>query len=203
MQKEKSNLKVLCDLIDPEDSGDEGSETQYEMSMLYSKMYDLLEIHSYFGTTDFKSVYMSTINDIKEQDFKNQRTLCLRLLEKIFELYEYEFPQTPDLYSQEDLNKIYELVEFLDFNNEMFLVGVWNGLGKKNILNINLEVFFYGNRVNILRLLEQITNNSLLYDKDSLINIFLNSCRKEILTKIFIDMTEKMKAEITLKLMEL
>jgi len=202
MQEEKSNLKVLCDTIDPEDSGDEGSETQYEISLGYSAMYDLLEIHSYFGTPEFKEIYMSSINDIKEQNVKNQATLCLRLLDKIFELYEYEFPQTPILNSQEDLNRVYDLVEFLEFNNEMFLVSVWHALGKKNIMQLDLDIFFYGNKVNMLRLLEQMTNNSLLYDENSLINEFLNSCHKEALTRIFIKMTKRMRVEITSKLME-
>jgi len=202
MQEEKSNLKVLCDMIDPEDSGDEGSETQYEISLGYSDMYDLLEIHSYFGTPNFKSIYLSSINDIKEQNVKNQATLCLRLLDKIFELYEFEFPQTPILNSQQDLNRVYELIEFLEFDNENFLVSVWDSFGKKNIVSLDLDIFFYGNKVNILKLLEQITNNSLLYDQNSLVNEFLNSCHKEALIKIFIKMTSRMRVEITSQLMK-
>jgi len=202
MQDEKSNLKILCDTIDPEDSGDEGTETQYEIGMLYADMYDLAEIPTYFGTPDFQSIYMSSINDIKEQNIKNQGTLCIQLLEKIREVYEYEFPETPILNSQEDMNKVYELVEFLEFSNLTFLVNVWTSLGVKNVLKIDLEIFFYGNKDNIHKLLEQITNNSLLYDKNSLVNKFLNSCYKEALTRIFIKMTRRLKVEITSNIME-
>jgi len=200
--KEESNLKVLCDTIDPEDSGDEGSETQFEIGSQYANMYDLLDLHTHFGEDDFQSIYMSSINDIKEQNIKNQATLCLRLLEKIYEIYEYEFPESPVLNSQSDLNEVYNLVEFLEFNNEQFLVGVWSGLKVKNLVKLDLDIYFYGNKDNILKLLEQITNNSLLYKNDSLVNKFLNSCYKEALTRIFIKMTRRLKIEITSKLME-
>jgi len=202
MKQEESNLKILCDTIDPEDSGDEGSETQFEIGMQYADMYDLLDLHTHFGEDDFQSIYMSSINDIKEQNIKNQATLALKLLDKIFEIYEYEFPETPILNSQEDINKVYELVEFLEFNNERFLVGVWNDLKVKNLIKLDLDIHFYGNKDNILKLLEQITNNSLLYNKNSLVNKFLNSCYKEALTRIFIKMTRRLKVEITYNLME-
>lgn len=202
MQEEQSNLKVLCDTIDPEDSGDEGSETQYEIGMLYSDMYDLSEIPTYFGTPDFMSIYLSSIDSIKIQYIKNQATLCMKLLDKIYEIYEYDFPETPTLNSQSDLNRVYDLVEFLEFDNEQFLINVWKSFNIKNLVKLDLDIFFYGNKDNINKLLEQITNNSLLYDKNSLINKFLNSCYKEALTKIFIKMTRRFKVEITSKLLE-
>ena len=202
MQKEQQNLKTLCDIIEIEPTDEEGSETQYDVGIKFSHEYDLLEIHTNFGNDNFKEIYLDAISRVKLLSLPIQMTLCRKLLNKVTEVYDFIFPEQIVLVNQNDMNSVFELVEFLQFDNLQFMINVWKAFNVKNIMNIDVEVFMTRNDDVNERLLEQITNNSLMYSKKSLINIFLNTCEADWLLFMFVDMTEKNKAMITVNLMK-
>jgi len=202
MQNEQQNLKTLCDIIDPEPSGDDDRDTQYDVGVVFSDQYDLLEIHTYFGLDEFMEIYTSTINGVRQQELQIQATLCSLLLEKIENVYDFSFDTHITLLRQRDLDKVYDLAEFLQYNNLKFITGIWKSFGLKNIVSLDVEDFFTSNKDNFQKLIEQITNRSLMYSKDSLINHFLNICNKEISLFMITQMTNKWRIEISANLMK-
>lgn len=201
MQNEQQNLKTLCTIIDPEPPSDEGQETQYEVGMGYADQYDLLEVHTYFGEDEFMNIFNSSINNIRKQELKIQATLCNALIDKLWDIYEFVFPENIPLYNQDEIDKVYELVEFLQYNNLIFITNIWKAFNINNILKIDVVKFFTENKDNYQKLLEQITNMSIIFRKDSLISSFLNICNKDTVLIMIVHMTKKWKVEITANLM--
>ena len=200
MRKEDQNLKTLCNIISPEPTDDEGAETQYEAGMEFSDEYDLLEMHTNFGNDDYKEIYNSVINKIRVFKLPIQMTLCKKLIEKLYETYSFEFRQNIDLVTQDDMDQVYKLVEFLQFDNLRFATTIWKSFNIKNLMGIDLEQYFFINKEVKQKLIEQITNNSLMY-KNTLINEFLTTCEGDQLVLIFFNMTEKNRANISVNLM--
>ena len=201
MREEQQDLKTLCNIIEVEPTDNEGEETQYDIGIQYSDQYDLLQLHTYFGTYEFKENYLVNINNVRQQGIPQQASLCRELLDKIDTIYGFTFPQTPSLLIQNDLDKVYELSAFLHFNYLEFASSVWKSFRVNSIMNIDVKNYF-NNRDNINKLLEQITNNSLLYDEDSLINKFLNYCDRDNILRMFIYMSNNSKVEISTNLMK-
>ena len=202
MKRNDQDLKTLCDIISPENPDDDPNETQYHYSVDNSEQYNLLQIHTYFGNINFKEIFLLYINDIKNQLLSNQRTLCLKLLDRLKVDYEYEFPDNIPLINQNDINIFYDFISFFEFDNVKFLSMVWSTFRIKNLLKLNIRNFIFSNKETVDKLLEQITNNSLLYESNSLINKFLNSAMKNVLIKWFIKKSIINKINITIKLNE-
>jgi len=201
LRQEQQDLKTLCNIIDIEPTDNEGEETQFDIGEQYSNQYDLLQLYTYFGTEDFKENYLININNIRNQTIPQQASLCRELLDKIDTIYGFTFPQTPKLLIQNDLDKVYDLSAFLHFDYLEFVENVWKSFRVNSIMNIDIKDYF-SNKSNINKLLEQITNNSLLYDEDSLINKFLNFCDRDNILRMFIYMSNKSKVEISTNLMK-
>ena len=200
MLDEQQNLKTLCNIIDPEPSGDDNLETQFDVGVLYAEQYDLLELSTFFGTEEFMKIYNSVINDIRQQELKIQASICNALLEKIEIIYDFIFPIRVSLLIQYDMDRVYNLVKFLQFDNLDFITNIWKSFNIKNVLTMDVDLFFE-NQSRVKKLVEQMTNLSLLYDSDTLINNFLNFCDKDTAIFTIKIMTKSLKNEITSNLM--
>ncbi len=190
------NTKILMGYsVSPLEMDDEDLEGQQEDASI---QYDMLELIDSIGEPDFKSVYISVINDIKQLSISAQMVVCRKILVKVNEVYEYEFLPHPDLDHQLEMNNVYQLLEFLNYDYISFLADVWKFL-KVNLKGLDLEIFCNRNGNKIISEIEdQIESRDL----SELITIFLRTYNKDGMIKWFRQVTEKSRMLIVLRIME-
>ena len=149
-----------------------------------------------------KENFLVNINDIRQQRLYDQASLCQKLLKKIYATYDFEFTPYPLLITQRHLDRVYDLVAFLHYDNIEFISNVWKAFGIDNIIRLNIESFFIQKRDRIKKLTEHITNNSFMYKRSTLINEFLNSCTLYGVLYMVISISYRSKIEISANLMK-
>lgn len=149
--------------------------------------FEFLEIVNGIGKTNFKETYLNFIDDIKKQSIDNQRILCQHLIRKIEETYKFDFPENIPVNDIPDFQNIYNLIEFLEFDNIDFLVEIFKDF-KINLLDV-LSKFIDDNK-------DEIIKNIKLYNDGLLSEIFINlknTLEDEILIYIVSKMIYKNK----------
>ena len=190
------NLKVLMGhSVSPLEMDDEELEGQQEDASL---QYDILELVDAIGEPDFKEVYISIINNITSLPIPMQRFICQKILTKVSEVYEYEFLPHPQLDHQLSMNNVYQLIEFLNYDNISFFGDVWKFL-KVYLRDLDLETYCSKNGDNIISEVEEQIESR---DLSELITIFLRTYNKEGMIGWFRMTTEKNRMLIVLKIME-
>lgn len=99
--------------------------------------YDFLQIIENIGKEEFKSTYLNFINDIRNQSLENQRTLCQHIIDKVQEVYEFEFPEKITIYDRSDIEDIYRFIEFLEYDNVDFFIEISKGLDIKSDIDLD------------------------------------------------------------------
>lgn len=192
-----ANLKILTAYVDPEPEVD-SDITQYEYTEDNILRYDLLEFLDAIGKEEFKEVYRNFIIDIRLRPFDAQQTLCEKILKKISEIYDFEFPERVELENQYHFDSVYQFVKFISFDNIDFVGDVWKYL-KMDPRRVNIEEFCYDKDTGLV---EAITNQIETYDYEQLFAIFLRTYIKDKLIRWFIEVTEKNKSLVSLRMIE-
>jgi hypothetical protein len=151
------------------------------------------------GTSDFKSSYLSTINNIKSDcTLKSQLNFCDYILRKIIDVYDFEFPEKPVVKTNQDVLQIYKLLEFLEYDHEMFLFNVWQNIKidstSKQLVQLCIE--------NMDLIISEIDEQSNLEIYSELVTIFLRTYLKEDLFNWFCRITKSMETTILSKIMK-
>jgi len=160
--------------------------------------YDGMELVDSIGTPEFKETYLSVINTIKEQPIVDQRRICLNILKQVKKSYEYEFLPFPDLNNQLQLNNVYDLIKFLNYEYVDFFGDVWKYL-KTNLKKVNIKQFCEKNSEKIIIEIEDQLNSR---DLSEMVSLFLRTYIKDELISWFIESTEKRRMLIYLRTME-
>lgn len=190
------NLKILMGYsVSPLEMDDEELVGQQEDASL---QYDIYELIDAIGEPDFKEVYISIINNINSLPIPMQRVICQKILTRVNEVYEYEFLPHPSLEHQLDMNNVYQLIEFLNYDNIDFFGDVWKFL-KVNLRNLDLETYCSRNSNKIISEVEEQIESR---DLSELITIFLRTYNKEGMIDWFRKITEKNRMLIVLEIME-
>jgi len=166
-----------------------------DMSALFS--YYFSEILNYIGNDKFKLNYLMVKNEIKKEcSIKIQRRLCFAILEKINEIYNFEFPENLDLLNQDNIDDFLKFIEFLEYDNEKFILSIWTFLDTTLSLD-TIKSYCANNKENIITEVEENvqTNNFSPY-----IKIFLLNYEKEYFIKWFIKCSIKCKSMILLNI---
>lgn len=188
--------------IEPPETNDwdvgstENIENRIDEAIYRSSAVDILDE---LGTSEFKSTWLILSKDIKTRSLKEQREFIRQISDKIFEIYDYEFPIKIDLDTEYDLNNFYDFLQFLEYDNIDFINKVWKLLGPKNLINFDIEKFCNENEQKIINEIEEQVN---IYKQSKLIFIFLRTYYKEKMIEWFIKHTKKNKLEITINLLE-
>jgi len=190
------NLQVLAgsSLPLPEQDDPDQIKLNYEASVEY----DGMELVSAIGTMEFKEIYTMVINDMKVLQIVDQRRLCLSILEKVNNTYKFEFLPYPDLDNQFQMNNVYDLIKFLNFDYIDFLGDVWRYL-KTDLRKINIKDFCLKNSDNIITEIEDQLNSR---DLSEMVSLFLRTYTKDNMISWFISSTKKSKMLIYLRIME-
>jgi len=192
----ESNERVLLGTsfplleVDPEESSD------IEETALIQ--YEFLEIINHIGEPEFKQVYLEVRDDVMTQSLQNRAILCSHILEKITEIYEYEFPTMVDLIDEKNVAGVFELIEFIEYNHVDFFAKVWKRL-KVNLLSLDIKEFCETNRNKIIASIDREIQTE---DFGQLISIFLRTNDKFNMVNLFTKLTEKSKILIILRMME-
>jgi hypothetical protein len=191
---EQDNLKILMGTIDPLPEVDE--EENDEMGEQALKQYTMLEVLNAIGEENFKEIYYTMINDIKQYPLEDQFAFCRAILARIMQVYNFEFPREIDLLTQESVQQIYILIEFIEFNNIDFLAELmkpYNFDFRKG----DVRGFIETNYPRIEGDIERISRNI-----PEIISEFLRTYNKEDLIKWLVNRIEKSRMMVLLKMKE-
>jgi len=190
-------IELISSYVDP--SPEVNSDiTQYGYTDILFPRYIMIEFVDSIGSDDFKEVYFTFINDIKQLDFWAQQTLCQAILIKVFDLYDFEFPTTVVFDTKYQLNQVYNLIKFLEFDNVTFAGNVWKSLGV-DPSKIALDRYCFDNMDLVLT---EITNQIETYEFDQLISEFLRTYIKDKMIEWFVSITEKNLPLVKLRIYE-
>jgi len=154
--------------------------------------YEFIDLLENIGQEEFKETYLNFISDIKNQSFSNQRVLCNHIINKVQEVYNFEFPEKINIYSESDINDIFRFIEFLEYDNIDFLLDVLKGFNV-DFLKVDPYEFCKDNQNEVIR---QIN----FYDKYNIPSIFINlyeTLENNIIINIISRMISKNEGLIT------
>ena len=188
---EKAQL-ALCgeSSFPPEELDDE--ETHFDITskaILHSSEIDII---GSIKTDNFKYIYKELINDIKQFPFRNQRRFLEGVLERISELYDFEFATKVDINNLNDVNELYLFLEFIEFDNISFISRVWKYL-RKDIRRLDINKFCFANAIKIIK---EVEDQIQSYDFNEKITLFLRTYYKDKFIEWFVRQSENAKIEI-------
>jgi hypothetical protein len=109
------NLETLCQVQDPE-----LDEMYYDVDFDHMKSlsFDMLELLDVIGKNhvsknDFEITYKMVIDGIRAASIDDQKNLCLDILSKFSNEFDYIFTPMPVLDSQDEFNTVYKLIYFV------------------------------------------------------------------------------------------
>lgn len=117
--EENNNLKILLGASDPLPEVDEEENDAMAEDAIMN--YEMMEVLNSIGTDDFKVIYHTMINEIKQYQIDYQFGFCRAILSRIMQEYNFEFPVEIDLLTEDSVKQIYILIEFIEFNHLKFL----------------------------------------------------------------------------------
>ncbi len=163
-----------------------------------SNEYDGMDLIDSIGTTEFKTLYLLYINNLKDQPIVDQRRLCLDILSKVKEVYDYSFLPYPELEHQLDMNNVYDLIKFLNYDHINFLGDVWRYLNT-DLKTTDIKQFCINNSDLVVNEIEDQLKSR---DLSEMVSLFLRTYIKENLIDWFIQSTKKQRMLIYLRIME-
>jgi hypothetical protein len=180
-----------------EDLDDKPTSVESERDALYG--YWEAKLLNAIGRNNFKYEYEAVIRHIIfNVSLEDQIGLCLAILERIDEVYDFVFPQTPVIKTKEDTYRVYFFLEFLEYNNFEFLISIWKyikiDLSTKRLSSTCLE-----NPENIVPIIDEQVE---IKQFPEFISEFLRTYNKDKLINWFCLMSKKYETEITVRLME-
>lgn len=136
--------------------------------------YEFADLIKNIGMLGFKETYLNFIDDIKKQSFLNQQVLSEHMIEQIQKIYNFDFPEKIILSDQNDINNFYRFIEFLEYDNEEFLIEIFKGFNV-DFNKIEPDEFCQKNKQEIIKQINFYNNEQINYGGESkLPNIFLN-----------------------------
>jgi len=159
-----------------------------------------VSILTYIGTDYFKQNYLNVKNEIlTSYSLKEKKLLCYSILEKVSNIYEWEFPVELDLYNMDEIIEVFEFLEFIEYDHENFVCDCW--LYNDEYLNtMTLTQYCKSFPKNIISIIEeQIDTNSF----NELITIFLRTYNKVEIIEWFSRISEKLHSTIKLRNLEI
>lgn len=162
------------------------------------KRYVFLDIIDSMGQEDFETVYTSSQDVIKQTSNRDKAFFGYELLDKVEELYGYEFPYRIDLTERRNIQDTFKFIEFVEFDHIAFLADIWKEMSV-DIRVIDIENFARKNADQIVTQVE-LHLDDIAYSQ--LINLFLRTINKEDLIEFIIVKTSISKMDIVLEILQ-
>lgn len=186
---ERVEVNLILPELDEEDQPD---------ILKQERKYIFFHIIENIGEEEFKAVYLSSIDNIRSFPFEDKRELCYMILEKLEDFYNFEFVIKININQDVDIENIFSLLEFLQFDYINFSADIIK------LANIptdakNIEEFILVNSDDVIKAIDSYTN---LRSINEITKIFLRTYYKVKLIELFGDMIKKEKMLILLRVIE-
>lgn len=198
-------LKVLCGntIEEPEvdyNDAEVQSETGDPVVESGIEQFLFVNVTDNMGKPDFRENYESVKSDIRKLSLEKQQLSAFSIVQKMPEKYDFEFSiKINPFYNQDDVNELYQFIEFVEYNHEKFIVDIWKLLNP-DTNSFQVEKFCEHNIPKILREIEEqlgiryysemIADFLRTYNKDKLIEWFCEKS-KNLRTSILIALLRK------------
>lgn len=180
-----------------DDTDDDNTSIDDQLSALYG--YWQATILNSISKKNFKSNYNTVISDIiKHVPLEEQIPFCYKILEKIYETYEFEFPEKIEIQTKDHVLELYDFLKFIEFDHEDFVLSVWSFI-EVDLATKTLLEFCLDNDKRIMREVEESLETSAYSE---LISIFLRTYIKEWFMRWFYNATIRYESEIKIRMME-
>jgi hypothetical protein len=172
----EEDLKALSGIAELE--SEEGDEV--DLIRRASNKYDFIQLVNSIGTLDFKSIYENIMNN--EYSIEERYNLAVEILDKIQDVYgiELTLSNTPSLH---EIVSVFKFIKFLEYDYISFIADIWKFTNADQIMKV---------------VDEQIETHFL----SEIISNFLRTYNKEDMIRLFIELTEKSKMRVVLKIEE-
>ena len=200
---EERDLKILLgnSIREPEvdyDSAEVESQLGYPVEEEALREYYDVTITDNIGKPDFRQNYLSVSNFVKEFQIKNQQLLANSIMNQIKTVYDYTPSVTHDVDSYDEINEVYQLLEFIEYNHENFIVEVWSFL-KPEVNSFQVEKYCEQNKQKIISEIEEQLDSRYF---PWLIANFLRTYNKNDIIVWFCEKSIKLRGLILLSIIE-
>lgn len=155
-----------------------------------------VDIIDHIGKQEFKTTYMVLKHDVfEDQPLSRKIRFVENVLEKISEVYDFEFPEKIDITDEVDIQEFMKFLEFLEYDNIDFLSNVWRFL-EADLMKIDIKDFCFAIANKIIKETEQLLPSR---DDPELISIFLRTYYKDGYISWFVKNTEQAKIDIIIE----
>lgn len=199
---EDRDMKVLLgnSIREPEvDYDNEEVESEYGEPVRESalKQYFYVTVVDHMQTPEFREHYLAVLPEIRHYPTEEQQLLANSILNTIKEKYDFELSINPEVNNQLEINDVLQLLEFIEYDHEDFIVEVWYYL-KPDTNSFQVEKFCEHNKYKIIdEIEEQLTLRSLPW----MITDFLRTYNKDEIVEWFCEKSKNLRTMILLKLM--
>ncbi len=178
-------------------------EVPYDEQMPYnslSNQYNMVSVIENIGHQNFKFVYKTFINEIKQYTIEDQRKFCYQILDTITVIYNYD--AIINLEDPKNFEKVYEFIDFLELNSIAMLAKMWEFF-KVDFFDISdFKEYLFKNFNKIEEFLkyidDNINNEDFKFANNEIIYDFLRTYNKTDFLVFLARNTEKYRSEIIL-----
>lgn len=160
--------------------------------------YQILDILYHIGKSNFREIYLNEINDIKLLPIQEQQLFCLAILDKIQQIYDFEFSPTIDFNEKLNIENVYLFLEFLEYDHVNFLVNIWRFL-QPDLRHLNIDQFCQKNKNKIIG---EVEDQLETYEETRFSSQFLRTYNKNDLVEWITIKTKKTRMLIYLGIRE-
>ena len=200
---ESKDLKILLgnSIEEPEvdyDDAEVNSQFGLPVEEEALKEYFYVTVTDNIGKKDFQEEYLSVKPDIAQYPLDKRQVLGDTLLKRLLEVYDFELPVEVDFNDNIQYDAILDLVEFIEFDHEQFIVEIWSFLNPDSN-SLQLQKYCEQNADKIISEIEEyLTTRELPW----MIANFLRTYNKENIISWFCEKSQNHKTSILLKLIE-
>jgi len=193
---ERSQKAFIEAMVQYPEMDDDERMDEFEDDAIYQS--SSIDLQDTLGQVDFKFVYPILIKDIETATFDNQKIFCQKMLDKITEVYDFTFPEKPELTTNIEIKTCLEFIKFLEYDNIIFLSLVWQHLNI-NLLTLDIESYCNKNQNKIIKEVEEQLET---HEQNELISNFLGTYYKSKFIEWFIENSNRSKTQIILEILE-
>jgi len=200
---ENHDLKVLLgnSIREPEvdyDDAEVASELGIPVREEALKEYFYVTIVDNIGKKDFREEYLSVYPDTVSYSTKHKQILAEAIMKQIKQVYDFIPSVTVDTNSEKDIADVLKFLEFIEYDNEDFIIEVWTFL-KPETNPFQVEKYCEQNKMKIVSEIEEQLSSR---DFPWMIADFLRTYNKEDITAWFCEKSKNLRSAILLKLIE-
>ena len=198
---DSESLKVLCgnSIEIPEMEYDDEmaeSETGFPVQEEAAREFDFTTITDNMNHPDFMENYLEAMRQIRTYSTEHQQLLSNAIIQKMPEKYDFEFSINYDFDTQEQINDLYQFIEFYEYKHENFIVTIWKFLNP-DTNSFQIGKFCEHNIPNIMKEVEEQLETKYYPE---LIADFLRTYNKEKFIEWFCEKSENLRASILYEL---